>query len=76
MRIGGGGGGGAAPLPPPPPPWIRLCYTIKWSIACHAHPYTNETKKCDLCLTEKLLIMNADKRSLLYKRPELIYNVE
>ena len=47
-------------------------YTIKWSIASHAQPYTNESKRCDLCLTEKLLIMNADKQSLLNKRPELI----
>lgn len=47
-------------------------YTIKWSIASHAQPYTNESKRCDLCLTEKLLIMSADKQSLLNKRPELI----
>ena len=47
-------------------------YTVKWSIANQAHPYTNQSKRCDLCLTEKLLIMNANKQSLLNKRPELI----
>ena len=50
----------------------NIPYTIKWSIASRARPYSNESKRCDLCLTEKLLIMNANKQSLLNKRPELI----
>ena len=41
---------------------------LKWSIACKAHPYTGGTRKCDLCLTEKLAIMKADAESLLKKR--------
>ena len=32
-------------------------YDLKWSIACKAHLYTSGTRKCDLCLTEKLTIM-------------------
>ena len=47
-------------------------YTIRWKIARRAHPYSSESKRCDLCLTEKLLIMTADKRTLLNKRPELV----
>jgi len=47
-------------------------FDITWSIVSSARPYTSETKKCDLCLTEKLSILNADKRRLLNKRPELI----
>ncbi|PIK34222.1 hypothetical protein BSL78_28957 [Apostichopus japonicus] len=34
--------------------------------------YSNESKRCNLCLTEKLIIINTDKRTLLNKRPELI----
>lgn len=47
-------------------------YNIKWSISKHATAYTNKTKRCNLCLTEKLTIINADKSSLLNKRSELI----
>ena len=31
-------------------------YTIDWLIAIKAHPYICGTRKCDLCLCEKLLI--------------------
>merc|ERR1712105_189355 len=47
-------------------------YSIKWSIVTKARAYSNETKKCDLCLTEKLQIIKADKRNLLNSRSELI----
>ena len=42
------------------------------SIACKAHPYTYGTRKCDLCLTEKLAIMEADPGSLLNTREEFV----
>ncbi|PIK51687.1 hypothetical protein BSL78_11407 [Apostichopus japonicus] len=47
-------------------------FTINWSIASRAKAYSNESKRCNLCLTEKLIIINTDKRTLLNKRPELI----
>ena len=47
-------------------------YDLKWSIACKAHPYTGGTRKCDLCLTEKLAIMKADPESLLNTRDEFV----
>ena len=47
-------------------------YNIAWSIVKHATPYTNVSKRCDLCTTEKLIILTADKRSLLNKRPEIV----
>ena len=47
-------------------------YDLKWSIACKAHPYTGGTRKCDLCLTEKLTIMKADPESLLNTRDEFV----
>ena len=40
-------------------------YDLKWSIASKAHSYTGGTRKCGLCLTEKLAIMKADPESLL-----------
>ena len=47
-------------------------YVLKWSIACKAHPYTGDTRKCDLCLTEKLAIMKADPESLFNARDEFV----
>ena len=43
-----------------------------WSIINPAAPYNNSSKKCNLCLTEKLCILKADKVTLLNKRCELI----
>ena len=47
-------------------------YTIKWSVAATAIPYTCGSKRCDLCLTEKLLIAQADPKTLLNKRSEIV----
>ena len=46
-------------------------FTFKWSVAAKAFPYTC-SKRCDLCLTEKLLIAKADPRTLLNKRSEIV----
>ena len=45
---------------------------ITWSIVYRAMPYRNGAKKCPLCLAEKLVILQADQKSLLNKRSELI----
>ena len=47
-------------------------YHITWEILQHAVAYTNKTKSCNLCTSEKLLIATADKSSLLNKRSELL----
>ena len=47
-------------------------YTISWSIAAKAFPYTCGTRRCDLCLTEKTCIIRANPLGLLNKRTELI----
>ena len=47
-------------------------FTIKWSVAAKASPYTCGSKRCDLCLTEKLFIAKADPRTLLSKRSEIV----
>ena len=44
-----------------------------WSIITTAvRNYHNSSKKCNLCLMEKLCILKADKATLLNKRSELI----
>ena len=45
---------------------------ITWSIVYRAPPYRNGAKRCPLCLAEKLFILQADQKSLLHKRSELI----
>ena len=47
-------------------------FNIKWSIISRARPYNNISKRCDLCLTEKLMIITAKQDELLNKRSELI----
>ena len=47
-------------------------FKITWSINQRAQAYSNITKRCNLCLTEKLSIINADKPTTLNKRLELV----
>ena len=47
-------------------------YDIKWTIISHARSYSNISKRCDLCLTEKLMIIKANPKQLLNKKSELI----
>ena len=47
-------------------------YDLKWSIAAHASPYKCGTRRCDLCLAEKVIIVRSEHRGLLNKRTELI----
>ena len=42
------------------------------TIICRARPYSNITKRCDLCTTEKVMIINSKPDELLNKRSELI----
>ena len=47
-------------------------FRVQWSVHKRAKEYENTTKKCNLCLAEKLAIIQADKRSSLNKRTELV----
>ena len=47
-------------------------FKIAWSIAATSSPYRAGTRRCDLCLTEKLIIAKADHESLLNSRAELV----
>lgn len=46
--------------------------SITWAIHTSAPPYQCGSRKCGLCLAEKLSIMQADQRTLLNKRSELL----
>ena len=45
---------------------------IKWEIAKRAAPYKCGSRRCDLCLTEKMVIATANPTTTLNKRSELI----
>ena len=47
-------------------------FAIKWSVAAKASPYICGSKRCDLCLTEILLIAKAHPRTLLNKRTTIV----
>ena len=49
-------------------------FAINWNILATAPAYSNKSKRCHLCLTEKLYLIRAKKPSLLNKRSELISN--
>ena len=51
---------------------LGLSPEIRWKIVQHATPYQCGSKTCNLCLSEKLQIFQADPNKLLNKRLELV----
>ena len=47
-------------------------YIINWKIIKKSQPYSNKTKRCNLCLSEKFIIIYHPELSSLNKRNELI----
>ena len=47
-------------------------YFINWDIAMRWHKYVCGSRKCDLCICEKLIIAIADPNVLLNKHDELV----
>ena len=47
-------------------------FDVSWTIAAKAPPYRCGAIRCDLCLTEKLIIAKSDPKQVLNKRAELI----
>ena len=47
-------------------------FDIEWSIKAKAHAYSSGSKRCDLCLTEKLTILLADQDTMLNRRDEIL----
>ena len=50
----------------------KKSFTMKWSILKKTSSFQNGSKRCPLCLEEKLWIIKLNKESLLNKRSELI----
>ena len=50
----------------------RKNFALKWKILAKAKAYTNITKRCNLCLTEKYFIITKPHLATLNKRNELI----
>ena len=50
----------------------KIDFDLSWSIAARASSYKCGTRRCDLCLTEKSIIVRAEPKGLLNKRTELI----
>jgi hypothetical protein len=51
---------------------LQIDYEIKWSIKAKGHAFSSGGRACDLCLTEKLVILTSDQNSTLNKRDELL----
>ena len=47
-------------------------FNLKWRIKDRAQSYSNASKRCNLCLTEKFRIITANKSTSLNKRTELV----
>jgi len=50
----------------------RTPHYVNWSIKARGHPFSSGGRACDLCLTEKLVILTADQNATLNKRDELL----
>ena len=49
-------------------------YTISWNILAKARAYTNATKRCNLCMTQKFFILSNPQMATPNKLNELISN--
>ena len=47
-------------------------YEVTWKISERAKAYNSSSKRCQLCLTEKLKIITADQQTILNKRNDLV----
>ena len=50
----------------------NLSHDIKWNLVCHAIPYKCGSCRCDLCLSEKLAILQGDPNVTLNTRSEIL----
>ena len=50
----------------------NLDYDIKWNLVQKAAPYKCGTRRCDICLSEKMVIATANTLSTLNKRAEIV----
>ena len=45
---------------------------VTWSIKAQGHAFSSGSQSCDLCLTEKLVILTENQHTMLNKRDELL----
>ena len=45
----------------------NIPYEIRWSIKARGHTFSSGGQACDLCLTEKLVILTEDQNTMLNK---------
>ena len=50
----------------------NIDYTVKWEIVSHAAPYKAGSNRCNLCVSEKVVIARCNDKGLLNKRTELL----
>ena len=50
----------------------NMPFNIEWFIKSKGHAFSSGGKACDLCLTEKLIILTENQYSMLNKRDELL----
>ena len=50
----------------------KIQHEIQWSIKSRATPYVGGARWCDLCLSEKLAILFADKKTALNSKSEIL----
>ena len=50
----------------------RINADISWSVYSQSFPYRCGSRRCDLCLTEKLVILRSDPETTLNKRSEIM----
>ena len=50
----------------------NIPFEVKWSIKSRGHAFSSGGRACDLCLTEKLVILTEDQNTMLNKRDELL----
>ena len=50
----------------------KIPHFVNWSIKARGHPFSTRGRACNLCLTEKLVILMANQNSMLNKRDELL----
>ena len=50
----------------------NIPYCIDWSIRARGHAFSSGSKSCDLCLTEKLIILTENQETMLNKQDELL----
>ena len=50
----------------------KIPHFVNWSIKARGHAFASGGRACDLCLTEKLIILTADQNTMLNRRDELL----